>query len=275
MTSTVESSNMKSISGCNSRRDSLNTPIEVNGRSSSTTNTKMVDFNLPITTPSQLIEKYRVSSSNNNKNNNRTNTPMSCTKTDEVLINEEIPSEQEDEYLRSKINIYKTNLSKLIKNRYTTEPFVDPSINPTTPTLAELRRQQTKSASSANSRTKLFQSQINLRQQRKQQYNSQFNQSSASSSSKVYIYGKHIDTLTSEILEALSNGINKNLLISDSNNREKMITNYDNGTYSDYMDDYGDDELLDGDFYEDDDEDDYLDDEDFDEEKMMMIMMKI
>ncbi len=137
-----------------------------------------------------------------------------------------------DEYLKLRLNHYKTSLSKIIKNRYTTEPFLMQQ------STAFKQQQQQQQQQDSNKSTNLTQSkQINKSlpkhmpsitrinksigpfYEQHQQQHQQNHAVTPKPTENLVVYNKSIDNLTADLLSAFSNGINKELIA-----REKTPT---------------------------------------------------
>ena len=133
-----------------------------------------------------------------------------------------------DEYLKLRLNNYKNGLSKIIKNRYTTEPFLMQQSNDfkqqqqlqqqhdtnRPSTLAQLRQINKTSPKHMTNITRINKSIGPFYEQHTQHYSG-----TITKPENIVIYNKNIDNLTADLLSAFNNGINKDLLA-----REKTPT---------------------------------------------------
>ena len=277
--------------------------------------------NIRITTPSQLIRRYSNSNTTNNANKiNKDENESDISKINFISSSEfsqienqakqvqEIMNKPDDEYIKLKLNDYKNSLTKIMANRYITEPFLMQQTtiyqqNPqqqhhtfqanssnqhkttnsnnnsssnlqarlnktnirantssyipspsqligskpnsaylnrnTSNNLTSLINRNTNNQENANNMTQntprsLIANNINNSSSNN---NNNIHEASLKKPNNVVIYGKNIDNLTVELLAALSNGINKNLLIPDHNNNKLLSSiNKSSPSYSKMID---------------------------------------
>ena len=131
-----------------------------------------------------------------------------------------------DEYLKLRLNHYKTSLSKIIKNRYTTEPFLmqqstafkhQQDMNKST-NLSQSKQVNKSSPKHMPSITRINKS-IGPFYEQQQQQHQQTHAVTPKPTENLVVYNKNIDNLTADLLSAFSNGINRELIA-----REKTPT---------------------------------------------------
>ena len=134
-----------------------------------------------------------------------------------------------DEYLKLRLNHYKNNLSKIIKNRYATEPYLlQQQKNTTKPTSASLTLSQSQQATLTRINKNIGPFYEQKPSTPTQHPNNNISTSASASrpaestSTNFIVYNKNIDNLTSELLTALSNGLNKDLLSSHATSSQKL-----------------------------------------------------